>query len=267
MNIKDLSNREPNLASPDAWVIMGGGKVNTVFRKGNLVKRRLGSWSPAVHQLLYWLKVQRFCSVPELLGVTDNEEILSFLDGEPVLRPWKKSIQCNQWIIELGTWLRHYHDAVQAFELQDGVSFIWGPKKTKQGMVVCHGDLGPWNCIQKNGHLIGVIDWDLARFGYPLDDLAQLALEAIPLRQSTEQTMGAKPDKQILWQRLELLCDSYGVYTSKDVLKHLFLYIEMISQEMQNLAVLGIQPFVSFIERGFAEDYKKDLSYIRQQWY
>ncbi|MDH6235607.1 phosphotransferase [Cryobacterium sp. CG_9.6] len=52
-------------------------------------------------------------------------------------------------------------------------------------MLVNHGDLGPWNTLHDGFHLTGVIDWDLARFGSPLDDLAQIALEAVPLKPST----------------------------------------------------------------------------------
>jgi len=41
-------------ASDPSWVSMAGGFSNVVSRRGDLVRRRTGAQSPAVHQLLRW---------------------------------------------------------------------------------------------------------------------------------------------------------------------------------------------------------------------
>jgi len=148
-----------------SWVPMAGGFSNVVSRRGDLVRRRTGAQSPAVHQLLRWLGKRGFHRIPELVDVTPGQEILSYLAGEPVFRPWPDAVRTDRWMVELGTWLREYHQAVSGFTLRLDAWFLWGPYAPAVGMVVNRGDLGPWNVIQKDGCASGVIDWDMARFG------------------------------------------------------------------------------------------------------
>ena len=63
-------------------------------------------------------------------------------------------------MVELGTWLHEYHAAVEGFTMRLDARFLWGPDEPAAAMVVNHGDLGPWNVIQKDGHVCGVIDSD-----------------------------------------------------------------------------------------------------------
>jgi aminoglycoside phosphotransferase (APT) family kinase protein len=75
---------------------------------------------------------------------------------------------------------------------------------------VCHGDLGPWNFLEKDGRLTGVIDWDLAHFGQSLDDLASTPIEMVPLRMPIEGNMGNDVPRPLLMNHLEKLLDACG---------------------------------------------------------
>ena len=105
----------------------------------------------------------------------------------------------DAWLTDLGGWLRAYHDAVQGFRVRDA-AFSWGPAAPDAGMLVTHGDLGPWNLLHQSGRLSGVIDWDSARYGDPLDDVAELALEAVPLHARLNETLGVV-DRETLESR------------------------------------------------------------------
>ena len=136
-----------------------------------------------------------------------------------------------------------YHDAVQGFRVRDA-AFSWGPAEPDAGMLVTHGDLGPWNLLHQNGRLSGVIDWDSARYGDPLDDVAELALEAVPLHARLNETLGVV-DRETLESRLNLFCTAYGV-PSDTVLQHVPVYLQMVIGDIYRLSAAGVEPFVSF---------------------
>jgi hypothetical protein len=241
---------------------MVGGFSNVVSRNGNMVRRRTGVQSPATHQLLTWLGLRGFDRVPELLDVTPGQEVLSYLAGEPVFRPWPHEVRADEWMAELGTWLRQYHAAVAGFEVRLDARFLWGPVGPAADMVVNHGDLGPWNVIQDGGRVCGVIDWDMARFGDPLDDLSQLALECVPLKRSTADRLGPAPGLELVRRRLRVLCEAYGVCDLDGVLRHTVEYLEQMATEVEELAGQGRSPFVLYVKNHVPQDYRAEARFI-----
>jgi Phosphotransferase enzyme family len=133
--------------SNDFWVTLHGGYINSVARQGDVVRRELSTASHAIHQLLRHLEIHNVNAVPRILKVDATREFLTFLPGNSVLRPWVKEVKTDAWLVQLGQWLRDYHTKIRGFRLEDGVVFSWGPKTPDDDMIVCHGDLGPWNCI------------------------------------------------------------------------------------------------------------------------
>ena len=248
-----------------SWVPLTGGFSNVVSRRGDLVRRRTGAQSPATHQLLSWLRLRGFNRAPELVGTAPGEEVLSYLAGEPVFRPWPEAVRTDRWMAELGTWLREYHSAVSGFTVRLDARFLWGPGRPAAGMVVNHGDLGPWNVLQQGGRVCGVIDWDMARFGVPRDDLAQLALESVPLKPSTSDRLGLTPGTDVLRERLRVLCEAYGDPDLDGVLRHTVDYLERMAKEIEELAGRGRSPFVVYAQDGVPRDYRAEAHFILAQ--
>ena len=251
-----MANRE------GSWTPLPGGNVNTVSRQGEVVRREL---SGAVHQLLRHLQKRNVPRVPHLRGQDAQYEYLTFLPGRAVFRPWPDAVQGRgaAWLTDLGGWLRRYHDAVQGFRVQK-VGFLWGPERPSEMMVVCHGDLGPWNCLHLEGQLTGVIDWDLARYGDPLDDVAELALEAVPLHARLSETLG-EVGRELLETRLELFCQAYNI-SARDVLSHVPVYLQTVIDDMRDLAGRGVEPFVAFERGGMSAELEADLRYCLTTW-
>ena len=250
----------------DGWTPLAGGSVNTVARKGNVVRRELSAASPAVHQLLKYLKSQHLTQIPHLLGTDDKYEYLCFIPGKTLTRPWRAAIKTDAWLVQLGDWLRRYHAAVTGFRLQGNARFAWGSEKAEPDMIVCHGDLGPWNYIEQGGALVAVIDWDLAHYGHRLDDVAEIALESVPLRPILENTMGKDVPRGVLEQRLATFCAAYGKVTPDDVLRHLPHYLNKVIAQVRERADEGVEPFVSFIQRGTVEELERDKAYVEAVW-
>jgi aminoglycoside phosphotransferase (APT) family kinase protein len=46
-------------------------------------------------------------------------------------------------------------------------------------LVFCHGDVGPGNFLHEDGRVTGLLDWEFAHVGDPLDDLAWISLRAV----------------------------------------------------------------------------------------
>ncbi len=198
--------------------------------------------------------------------MSDQSVYLRYIEGDSVLRPWADVVKTDSWLFQLGDWLSRSHGAMDGFQLQAGASFISGPPTPESGMVVCHGDLAPWNFLQKAGKLTGVIDWDLAHFGLPLDDLAFMAIEAVPLRRSTKSTMGENVSLSVLMNRLELLLHAYGTVTVAEILTQAEDAFGRLIEQTQAKARRNVSPFDEFVRRGFLEDYAADRDYIKRFW-
>jgi len=245
------------------WTPLHGGKVNSVSQRGEVVRRKLTPASPAVHQLLDHLETCNVPLVPRLQTGDAQHEYLSYLPGEAVFRPWPDAVRGDAWLTDLGRWLRVYHDVVQGFRVRDA-GFSWGPTEPDAEMIVCHGDIGPWNLLHRNGRLTGVIDWDLARYGDPLDDVAELALEVVPLHARLSETLGVVA-RETLEVRLNALCRAYGA-ASDTVLQHAPAYLQMVVGDIRKLSAEGAEPFVAFAEGGIPEGLEEDLDYCLQTW-
>jgi hypothetical protein len=246
------------------WTPLRGGNVNAVSRRGATVRRELSAASPAVHGLLRHLEKSGPARVPQLLGSDARYEYLTFLPGEAVFRPWPDAVQGEAWLTDLGSWLRAYGRAAKGFRVHEA-DFLWGPAQPFEAMIVCHGDLGPWNLLHRGGQLSGVIDWDLARYGHPLDDAAALALETVPLHGRHAETLGAVVFREVLAARLETLCRAYGV-PARVVLAHLPVYLEGTISEVQVRAAAGVQPFVDFEQGGICAELARDREYLLEHW-
>lgn len=158
------------------WTRLDADSLTEVWSDGATVKRSLRPSSPAVRSLLRWFEEQNLPFVPRSLGHDGGYEFVSFIQGTIAKRPWPKEILSTEFIYEFGAILRHIHRASVGFILPAGETFSCGPGAPLKEHVVCHGDLGPWNTVIRDGRISGIIDWDFAYFGGPIEDLVVAAL-------------------------------------------------------------------------------------------
>jgi hypothetical protein len=177
-----------------------------IIRVGDTVRRPAGYWTPAVHALLNHLDRVGFESVPRVIGVDADTEILSFVDG---VTPARES---SDWISDgvltsVGRLLRRYHDAVATFRPPTWARWQSTSIPTT-GTIVCHNDLYPGNVVFQNGRAAGLIDFDFAHPADPLWDLAMAAWHWVPL---SEGSLGGQIPTSEWPLRLRLFVDAYGV--------------------------------------------------------
>jgi Phosphotransferase enzyme family len=172
---------------------LGGGRVTPgVVRVGDTVRRPAGPRSHFVHQLLDHLASAGFDGAPRFLGIDDQgREMLSLLPGQPL--PGTVTLSDTQ-LRSAAELLRRYH-AVAA----TGPPALRGSAET-----IVHGDVGPWNILWRDETAEALIDFDEARPGERLSDIAYLAWKGLRLNASG-------PPVHEQRRRLTLLAEASGI--------------------------------------------------------
>lgn len=193
-----------------SWTADGplpGGTANRgrVVRVGQTVHRPRGIHTPAVHALLRHVHAAGFDRVPEVLAVTESDEVVGYIEGAAATEPVADWALSDQAIVDVGALLRDYHDHAAGF---DGSGLVWQrPLPARwRGPLVTHNDLNPANVIFRGGRAVAIIDFDLAAPGTAAFDLAVTACFWAPLRDSADI-----PDSRRghVIDRYRLLLDGY----------------------------------------------------------
>ena len=200
------------MTSPDEPIRLEGGGRTVVHRRGSMVIRDTGPWTPAVHALLRHLEHVGFTAAPRLAGSgldQDGREVLTFIDGEFTQPgPWSP-----EGAAALGTLLRDLHQATRTFRPPAGATwFPWhgrdlgGPDK-----IVGHCDVAPWNIVARDGLPVALIDWETAGPVDPLVELAQLCWLNAKLHDDIVAEREHLPPAADRARQLAAIVDAYGL--------------------------------------------------------
>jgi hypothetical protein len=99
-------------------------------------------------------------------------------------------------------WLARYHQIVAAYRPSGVITWRAGGSELAADQIICMHDYGYYNWIGTDQGFSGVIDWDLAGPGVPLDDIAFTAWNTAPL------AIGTDPAYQAA--RVRLMAEAYG---------------------------------------------------------
>lgn len=86
-----------------------------IYLQDNKLYRPVGFWTQAVHLLLIHLKNKQFYTAPEVLGIDNNHEILSYITGDVYNYPLKGSITSQEALCSAAVLLCSYHKATISF--------------------------------------------------------------------------------------------------------------------------------------------------------
>ncbi|ADG73919.1 aminoglycoside phosphotransferase [Cellulomonas flavigena DSM 20109] len=190
---------EPQDGAPEE--VLPGGNVGGAVRVGGTVRRPAGPWTPAVHALLRHVRARGLDGVPEPWGVdAQGREVLSFLPGVVV----DLAEVTDARLASGAAWVARYHAAV-ADHRPGPVRWRFVERDLAPGEIVCHHDATMYNMLVAQAgadEVVGVVDWDVAGPGVPLDDLAMLAWSGVPCYEDPGVHEGAR--------RLTLLVGAYA---------------------------------------------------------
>lgn len=170
--------------------LKGGRVTSGVVRCGDTVRRPQCANADFVHKILLHLRKKGVELAPAFLGIDEKgREVISYLPGEtPDNIGWFQDETC----IRAAEIIRELHEALADFP------------GAGAGETVCHMDLSPCNFRFRDGVPYGVFDWDAARIGDPLDDLAYAVWLWLDM---------GNPDTEAseISRRAVLFLDAYGV--------------------------------------------------------
>jgi Ser/Thr protein kinase RdoA (MazF antagonist) len=182
----------------DEQVFRGG--INEVVRRGDRLYRPERPWSQAVLRLLEHVRRAGFEGAPEAFGLENGCEVLGWVERDVEdssgLDLGPDSLRAAARL------LRRYHDATAGF---DSTGLDWQFPAEQPAEVVLHGDAAPYNCVFRGGVPVAWIDFDTARPGPRLHDVAYAAYRFCLLRHPLG-SLGARDAERVL-----AFADAYGL--------------------------------------------------------
>ncbi len=239
-----------------------GGR-DGIFKNGNTVQRPMGKWSPTIHRLLKHLESIGFSKSPQFIGIENEKEILSFVDGETYDYPLVGTIGSEEAVITAGKLLRELHDSTESFlEFDKGNEQTWMLPSRNPQEVICHGDFTPYNVALNGNNVVGIFDFDVSHPAPRIWDLAFSAYSWAPFLTNEGCVTGTLPD-QI--RRAKLFLDSYGasVEHRKSFVSVVTDRLHCVVNHMKAEAKNGNVKFQQDIDNGHHLGYIADIEYLR----
>ncbi|TNM64540.1 aminoglycoside phosphotransferase family protein [Streptomyces sp. NP160] len=233
----------------DAEVPLRGGCSTEVVRRGATVRRTASPWTPTVHALLHHLRAAGVHRVPRPLGHDEQgREVLEFVEGTTAWWPWPEPLRSDAGLVAVARLVRELGDALASFE--EPPSAVWqGGPRWGEGLVVRHGDFGPWNTVWRDGELVALIDWDTAEPAPPGWDAAQAAWAFVPLRPMTGYRAEAPLVDAEVEHRFGLWCRELALEPAR-VFQLLEDQSDLERHRLVHLGGAGVEPFAAFLARG-----------------
>ncbi|MEI6054027.1 MAG: phosphotransferase [Candidatus Saccharibacteria bacterium] len=248
--------------------ILTGGTINTVSRKGDVVFRSGGQWVPAVHKVLTHLQKNKFPYSPKPLGLAlDGREMVSYLNGKTIPKPWPKHMFENDSIVQVSKMLRMLHNITQDLVFPKDTIWRFATSAKTKKQIIRHGDLSPWNTLWEGDKLVGLIDWDFAEPGDAITDLAQLAAYFVPfIGGGSWEEVGFNKEPNYK-ERLALIIKSYDKdYTEKDVVLALDKLHILEMSRLVRFSKKKIHPWEEWSKNGEYSKMKEEQNWLHNKF-
>ena len=212
-----------------------------VLRLGDVVRHPRQPWSESVHALLGYLQDAGFTEAPApglLAGEHDDVGYIEGIGGDDACL----LVASDEAVAAVGQLLRRYHDVVAAW--RPPVEPVWfdGQRGTGDGAehLVCHGDVGPWNLVWRDGRLVGLIDWEYATIGTRRTDIAYALHYLVPFRdRSYWQWVLGLPAKPRRRHRMAVFAEAYGIPVDEQLVDEVLASQQAGVDLMRTLAEQG----------------------------
>jgi hypothetical protein len=230
-------------------------------RIGETVRREAGPWTPTHQALLAHLQHKGFAA-PAPLGLDDlGREVVSWLPGRAGTWPWPPALLATGGARAVGALLKAYHAAVADFVAPSTPVWRHGAEPIGAGQIALHGDFGPHNLIWSPDDVVGVIDFELARPGAPMEDAGFAVIRAAQLRpdgMTRPPGFETPPDRRA---RLDAFAEGYGASRGALIAAALASQNGEINRIAQ-LGGAGLEPWATFRRRGLEETARAELDWI-----
>jgi hypothetical protein len=231
------------------------GGINEVVRRGDHLYRPERPWSKSVIQLLEHVHRAGFEGAPEPFGLEAGCEVLGWIKGEvedlSALDLDPISLRAAARL------LRRYHDAAAGF---DPSGLVWQFPAEQPAEVVLHGDAAPYNCVFRGGVPVAWIDFDTARPGPRLNDVAYAAYRFCLIR----EPFGSLTEQDA--ERVIAFADAYGLSGEEKARlpETIIERLRWLAALIRERAAAGDPAFTAHLTDGHAELYAGHADVIEQ---
>lgn len=225
---------------------------------GETVRRPRKPWTETVHALLRHLR-ELDLPVPEPLGLDESFEYVSLVAGLGGDEAWPDGVSV-EGARSLGRLLRTVHGGTR--EWTPPVGALWSVPHDS-GPIICHGDPKPGNVAWIDGQAVGLFDWDAARPGTPIDDLAYALLWTTPIDADPPTPEYSAAEAALRRERAAALLEGYGWSGPLDVVEVAVRRHELAIDEVEWLGARGHEPHASWVAQGWPGRWRDLLPSMR----
>jgi hypothetical protein len=233
-----------------------------LIRAGHVVRHPLHPWSAATRMLLRHLEAVGFPYSPRIVGHEDGADLLSFIPGASGVDGWAPVVD-EEGLAACARLLHAYHQAVAEWRPAVDPTWFDGSVGTgSPGELVCHGDFGPWNIVWNCTTPVGLLDFEYARPGDPLDDVAYALEYVVPFRDDATclrwHRFTQPPDRR---RRLNVFAKAYGLASVDGLVDRVIMSQRAQVELVRRLADRGDPRQVDLVAAGYLLELQE-----RVQW-
>jgi hypothetical protein len=263
----------PTFPDPDPEVLQSRAD-RPVLRVGDRVRHPSQPWSASVQALLGHLRAVGFTEAPQPYGVTpdgDEVEFIPGVGGDAACR----LVDSDSAVAAVGELLRRYHDAVAGWQPAEPVHWFDGSSGAGDAAggglgpggeetLVCHGDVGPWNLVWRDGRIVGLIDWEHAHVGTRASDIAYALHYLAPIRDRSywQGVLGLdrRPRRR---HRMRVFAEAYGIALDDDLVEQVMTSQEAGVDLMRSLAERGDPRRLQLVADGELDREERAVAWAR----
>ena len=236
------------------------GRKREARINGNVVERPAKPWTPTVHALLNHLHGTDL-AVPKPLDFDDGVERVTLVSGEAGSDAWAHQLSVES-VRSAGRLLRRVHDATVGWEPPTLANWA---VPFQQGGVVCHGHPQPANFAWRDGIAVGLFDWDVARPGNRLSDVAYALEWFAPFEDDPTELRSRGFDETLDRRaRISALLAGYGWEGPLDVVAAVTIRQQTAIDEVVYLGKRGHQPQTEWVAAGWPDRWSSKLATTRR---
>lgn len=221
-----------------------------------------------MHALLRHLEQRGFRQSPRVLGIDeDSREVLTFIPGRvATTRPWPAEVWTEATLDQIGRIIRQYHEAVRSFAVPADAVWQFHNRGCLPGELICHNDVGVTNVVfGDSSKVTGLIDWDNAGPGHPIDEVAHAAWWFVPLVDPSLRARIGAPSEERERARLAVLADAYGGIDTGLLAARVSGVVASRLRAAQKGIEAGHPAFLALDARGYSTDLRNTLAYLHDR--
>jgi Phosphotransferase enzyme family len=123
--------------------------------------------------------------------------------------------------------------------------------------LIGHNDIAPYNSCFDGDDLVGVFDWDLSGPTNPLQELAFIAWNCVPLWADIGADRAAR--------RLTLITDTYSGFGPREVLRAVPRRIQLMIDGIVASAAVGDPGMINLVEGGEPDSDRASLADLKSR--